>query len=71
MTTAQALQAICADAGITDAFDHPDLMDSCQPGCCLACGTVSEPHEPDADANWCPSCGESRVSSLSILLGII
>jgi hypothetical protein len=46
-------------------------FDSVAWGACRSCGAVSEPHEPDADENWCEECGENAVASVLILAGMI
>jgi len=71
LTTEEALLAIEGDSGCS-RWDHPALMDSVQPGACMDrdCAAVTDSHEPDARANWCPVCEGNTVRSLSVLLGI-
>lgn len=40
------------------------------PGVCVACGEDQEGCESDASGILCESCGEKKVSSPEILLGI-
>jgi len=40
-------------------------------GACRNCGHVSEPHEPDADENWCENCEENKVASVLVLAEMI
>lgn len=69
------IKAIAQDQGFDDVetyLDSPDgrragLGSTC-PGICRECKAVTEPHEPDAEANYCDLCGEQTVVSLWVLI---
>jgi hypothetical protein len=46
-------------------------FDSVAWGACRNCGTVNQPHEPDAYENWCEACGENEVASVLVLAEMI
>ena len=46
-------------------------IDGTSEGLCGACGEVSGNHEPDAVGNWCPCCGEKKVTSALVMAGMI
>lgn len=69
-------EALC-DAEDIDPDDIDTLMrmslDSVAPGICRDpdCGAVTEGHEPDARANWCPCCeGQTVIALPELALGI-
>lgn len=47
-----------------NTYTQADLMDSIMDGVCSSCGETSGGHEPDAQDNYCPHCGENAVRSV-------
>ena len=47
------------------------IIDGISEGLCSACGEVSGNHEPDAHNNWCPCCGEKKVTSALVMAGMV
>lgn len=56
-------------------WTYNDLMrfavDGISEGLCGACGEVSVCPETDARNNWCPCCGEKKVTSALVMAGMI
>lgn len=71
-TDKQLLEKIVEETGVEEQhLLEGATFDNVAWGVCRYCGAVSEPHEPDAESNWCEECGENAVASVLVLAGLI
>ena len=71
MKLSHAIKVILDDLGyesIDEYCNTPDAYDSIGPGICWGCEEITYECEPDATNNYCESCGENKVISITELL---